>query len=117
MQSEALKSSDTILNSAVAWDAQAIVAQQQGDYSAVVYAKRKAISCNKYDLAEYTDYLDKLLAGAEQYNQAGQMENAQLCLQEAQQIPLYLADVQANTSALAWKITDKPQLELRSKRQ
>ena len=98
--------------SAVAWDAQAIVAQQQGDYSAVVYAKRKAISCNKYDLAEYTDYLDKLLAGAEQYNQAGQMENAQLCLQEAQQIPLYLADVQAKTSALAWKITDKPQLEL-----
>ena len=77
-----------------------------------MYAKRKAISCNQYDLAEYTDYLDKLLAGAEQYNQAGQMENAQLCLQEAQQIPLYLADVQAKTSALAWKITDKPQLEL-----
>ena len=40
------------------------------------------------------------------------MENAQLCLQEARKIPLYLADVQANTSALAWKITDKPQLEL-----
>lgn len=98
--------------SAVAWNARAIVAQQQGDYSAVVYAKRKAISCNKYDLTEYTDYIDKLLAGAAQYNRSGQPENARLCIEEAKRVPLYLTDVQANTSTLAWRIADKPQLEL-----
>lgn len=97
---------------AVAWNAQAVVAQQQGDYSAVVYAKRKAITCNRYELAEYTDYLDRLLTGAQQYTETGQRENAALCIEEARRIPAYLAEVEAGTSALAWRIADRPQLEL-----
>lgn len=98
--------------SAVAWNARAIVAQQQGDYSAVVYAKRKAISCNKYDIEEYTDYIDKLLDGAARYERSGQHENAVLCMAEAQSVPQQLLDLRENTSALAWRIADVPQLEL-----
>lgn len=98
--------------SAVAWNAQAFVAWQQGDISKMVYAKRKAISCNKYDITEYTDYIDKLIDGAERYEDTKQHENAQLCIEEAKQIPQYLSDVRNGTSALAWKIADVPQLEL-----
>ena len=98
--------------SAVAWNAQALVAWQRGDISEMVYAKRKAISCNKYDIAEYTDYIDKLLDGADRYERAGQHENAQLCIEEAKKVPQYLSDTQGETSALAWKIADVPQLEL-----
>lgn len=97
---------------AVAWNAQAVTAQQQGDYSAVVYAKRKAIACNRYELAEYTDYLDQLLTGAQQYTETGQSENAALCIEEARRIPAYLAELEAETSPLAWRIADRPQLEL-----
>lgn len=98
--------------SAVAWNAQALVAWQRGDISEMVYAKRKAMSCNKYDIAEYTDYIDKLLDGAARYERAGQHENALLCMEEAKQVPQYLSDTRSRTSALAWKIADVPQLEL-----
>ena len=98
--------------SAVAWNAQAIIACRQGNISEMVYAKRKAIACNKYDLLEYTDYIDKLLDGAKRYEQAGQHENAQLCIEEAMHVPQYLSSVRKKTSALAWKIADTPQLEL-----
>ncbi len=98
--------------SAVAWNAQALVAWQRGDISEMVYAKRKAMSCNKYDIAEYTDYIDKLLDGADRYERAGQHENALLCMEEAKQVPQYLSDTRSGTSALAWKIADVPQLEL-----
>ena len=98
--------------SAVAWNAQVLVAWQRGDISEMVYAKRKAISCNKYDITEYTDYIDKLIDGAERYEDTKQHENAQLCIEEAKQIPQYLSDVRNGTSALAWKIADVPQLEL-----
>lgn len=98
--------------SAVAWNAKATVAWQQGDFAEVVRAKRRAIACNKYDINEYTDYLDKLLDGVRRYRAAGQAENAQLCIEEARRIPQSLADVKATSSSLAWKITDIPQLEL-----
>lgn len=98
--------------SAVAWNAQALVAWQRGDISEMVYAKRKAISCNKYDITEYTDYIDKLIDGADRYERAGQHENALLCMEEAKQVPQYLSDTRSRTSALAWKIADVPQLEL-----
>ena len=98
--------------SAVSWNAKVTVAWQQGDFAEVVRAKRKAIACNKYDINEYTDYLDKLLDGVRRYRAAGQAENAQLCIEEAQRIPQSLTDVKESSSSLAWKITDIPQLEL-----
>ena len=50
--------------------------------------------------------------GADRYERAGQHENAQLCIEEAKKVPQYLSDTQGETSALAWKIADVPQLEL-----
>lgn len=99
-------------SSAVAWNARALAAWQRGDMAEMVQAKRKAISCNKYDIEEYTDYIDKLLDGAARYERSGQHENAALCTEEAQSIPQQLLGLREKTSALAWRISDVPQLEL-----
>ena len=98
--------------SAVAWNAQALTSWRQGDIEGMLEAKRRAIACNRYSLREYTGYIDRLLDSAYLYRQAGREEDARRCVEAARQVPQLLAEVRRDTSPLAWRITDTPQLEL-----
>lgn len=98
--------------SAVAWNAQALTSWRQGDIEGMLEAKRRAIACNRYSLREYTGYIDRLLDSAYLYRQAGWEEDARRCVEAARQVPQLLAEVRRDTSPLAWRITDTPQLEL-----
>lgn len=98
--------------SAVAWNAQALTSWRQGDIEGMLEAKRRAIACNRYSLREYTGYIDRLLDSAYLYRQAGREEDARRCVEAARQVPQLLTEVRRDTSPLAWRITDTPQLEL-----
>ena len=98
--------------SATAWDAQAELAWRSGDFAGMIQAKQEAISHNKYDIREYTDYMDKLLESIERCRKSDQGESLQLCMKELLAIPERLNEVLDGSSALAWKIVNTPKLTL-----
>lgn len=97
---------------ALVWDAKARSAFAQGDILAMMEYKEKAISLSKYEIAEYTDYLDMLFMAIQMYQEAGDMDSAAYCVETAVSIPLRLEDVRKQTSSLGWKLQDKPELDL-----
>lgn len=96
----------------VAYSAKANAASAMGDASAMVEAKKKAISCAKYHLNEYLDYFDKLHEVMVYYQRIGDMESASVCMDLLQEIPIMLEEVRASTSPLAEKLGDQPELVL-----
>lgn len=96
---------------ALAYDAKANVAYAKGDGQSVIQYKQKAISLSPYTMAEYEDYGEKLFQLMTLYQQAGMADSAQTCRQCLLEIPTLLEQVEENTSPLAWKIADKPDLE------
>ena len=96
---------------ALAYDAKANVAYAKGDGQSVIRYKQKAISLAPYTMAEYEDYGEKLFQLMTLYQQAGMADSAQTCRQCLLEIPTLLEQVEENTSPLAWKIADKPELE------
>lgn len=97
---------------ALAWDAKARNAFAQGDVLAMMEYKEKAISLSKYEIAEYTDYLDMMFMAIQMYQEAGDMDSAAYCVETVVSIPFRLEDVREQTSSLGWKLQDKPELDL-----
>lgn len=97
---------------AIAYDYKANLAFQDGDFEKVIEYKKKAIECAPYSLDEYLDYLDKLFVGIELYINANDYSSAEVCVKEAKKVEKLLAKQKSETSSLAWKIQDKPQLDL-----
>jgi len=97
---------------AIAYDYKANLAFEEGDFEKVIEYKKKAIECAPYSLNEYLDYLDKLIVGIELYINANDYSSAEVCLKETKKVKTLLAKQKSETSSLAWKIQDKPQLDL-----
>lgn len=97
---------------AIAWDAKARNAFLQGDVLAMMEYKEMAISLSKYEISEYTDYLDMLFVAIQMYEAAGDVDSAKYCAEKALTVPIRLQEVKAVTSSLGWRIADKPELEL-----
>ena len=53
-----------------------------------------------------------LAVGVQLYTQAGSTSSAEICRRELQSVPQMLQQGQERTSALGWKIDDKPELTL-----
>lgn len=96
----------------IAWSAKARAAYAKGNFAEVIEAKQRAIACNPYSLEEYMDYADMLRVGVQLYNQAGDTRSADICMKELRGIQKNLDGVKEKTSKLAWKIQDKPQLDM-----
>jgi len=96
----------------LAHSAKARAAYAAGDFGTMIEEKRKAIALAKYDLGTYLDYFDMLSVGVRLYAEAGDAASADYCRQCALEIPELLQDVLDGTSALGWKITDRPELTL-----
>lgn len=101
----------------LAYDAKAEVAFYRGDAEEMIYYKRRAIELDRYKTEGYEDYFDKLLIYARVYLDAGMEASALYCREQLLRIPRMLEDVRTDTSSLAWKIYDKPRLELAEKYQ
>ena len=96
----------------VAYSAKARAAYARGDFGSMIDYKRRAISLARYSLPEYLDYIDMLTVGVRLYKENGDDASADYCARQAQSVPEMLAEVQENSSALAWKIDEKPELSL-----
>ena len=111
-----LEYADEIINEngylAIAYDVKANSAYKKGDFKEVIEYKKKAIECTPYSTEEYVDYCEKLVVGISLYSRANDINSAEICKKELVKISDKLEEVKENTSELAWKIQDKPELVL-----
>lgn len=96
----------------VAYSAKARVAFAEGNIGAFIENKQWAIKLAPYQYEEYVDYLEILAYSEGRYLESGSIEDAKICVQRAVEVPEMLNKVKENTSSIAWKIRDKPQLTL-----
>ncbi len=83
-----------------------------GDIMTMIEEKQAAIACSRYDLEEYCDYLRKLYEAMCWYQGQNDHDSARICASLMLEIPQILEQVRQETTALAWKLDDRPQLEL-----
>ena len=96
----------------IAYSAKARACFSEGDIPAMIENKTKAIERNKYSLVEYEDYIDMLTYSANLYIDAENYDSAQVCINKIKEVPQKLQEVKDGTSSLAYKIKDKPELDL-----
>ncbi len=110
------KAADRLLRlnpqSTLGHSAKANAAFAGGDVYTMVREKKAAIACSRYDLEEYCDYFLKLYEYLSWYQNQGDQESARVCASLLQEIPRMLEQVRQETTALAWRLDAKPQLEL-----
>ncbi|MCR5805317.1 MAG: O-antigen ligase family protein [Clostridia bacterium] len=96
----------------IAYSAKARACFSEGDIPAMIENKAMAIERNKYSLVEYEDYIDMLTYCAKLYIDAENYDSAQVCINKIKEVPQKLQEVKDGTSSLAYKIKDKPELDL-----
>lgn len=97
---------------ALAYDVKANEAYEKGDVLTMIEYKQKALDCSLYNINEYNDFGYKLISVIALYKKMGDEKSAEYCEEKLVEVAQQLEAVRANTSALAWEINDKPQLDL-----
>lgn len=97
---------------AIAYSAKARALFSQGDVEGFIKNKLTTLRIAPYQYEEYTDYLVMLSYCVEEYSEQKDWESAKMCLQRAEAVPGMLDETKKKTSALGWKIKDKPKLTL-----
>lgn len=98
--------------SSLAYSAKANVAFAKGAINEMIPLKREAIARAKYSVEEYCDYFDKVYQALQWYRTNGREDSARICLGYLMEIPELLRALEPETSPLAWRLDEKPQLEL-----
>lgn len=98
-------------NVALAYDAQARVAQADGKYEQMIVQKEAAIRVAKYNVNEYYDYFRMLRRELESRNK--DIRRREACAQSMLEIPELMKSVEKQSDPLAWRIEDKPNLVLK----
>lgn len=96
----------------LAYSAKASAAFSDGDVRAMMDYKEQAIELSRYSLEEYLNYMDMLSVCESMYEAAGDEASAAVCRDKLRAIPERMQTVLGGTSALAWRISDKPNLTL-----
>ncbi|MBR5437984.1 MAG: O-antigen ligase family protein [Clostridia bacterium] len=97
----------------IAYSAKANYSFKNGDMKSFMDYKEKAIDTAAYSIDEYNSYCEKLITGINLYLRAGDRESASYCAGKLTEVARMLEELRENTDALAWKIKDKPELELK----
>jgi hypothetical protein len=84
----------------------------RGEYMEMLKYKQKALNITRYALQEYEDYIVMLKIAIENYEQQGDVENRQQCVAYLLQVEDMLEEVEQDTNGLAYKLDEKPDLEL-----
>lgn len=95
-----------------ALDYKAVEALENGDVDGMLKYKQRAIACARYSLAEYEAYIELLASCVNEYINMGDYTSASYCMSLLQGVPEMLSEVKDSTDELAWKISDKPELDL-----
>lgn len=99
-------------SSSIAYSARARAAFSQGNVQSMIYYKLKAIENYKYNLQEYEDFIDYLNRSVAMYLGNKDEQSAMKTVEYIVLTDKMIEDVKASTSDLAWKINDKPNLDL-----
>ncbi len=97
---------------AIAYDAKANYSFMNGDIQSMIEYKWKALDSAVYSIEEYNDFCAKLISVIEPYRNMGDESSADFCEDTLIEIENRLSEVKERTSSFAWKIKDKPELEL-----
>ena len=97
---------------ALPYSALAQAAFADGNVDQFTEYKLKAIELAPYQYEEYENYLEVLVYCNSLYHQMGDKDGVKFCVEKAEEIPKMLDQVKENTSALGWKIVDRPQVTL-----
>ena len=93
-------------------NAKARAAYSRGDFGSMIEYKRQALEYYRYSLEEYLDYFNMLYVGYQLYMQNSDLNSAGICVEQMEAIPVMMDAVIAETDPLAYRIADKPELEL-----
>lgn len=96
----------------IAYKAKANYAYYTENWEQMIENQKRVISLNKYDIKEYEEYIFMISNGLEKTIKQNQNENTKYLIKEALNVRKLLEVVKQNTSQLAYKIIDKPELEL-----
>ncbi len=102
-------------NISLAFEAQAVTAANRNDYDGMAENMGKVLLNDPYNLEKYQEFLGGLETAMNYYNSQGDMENLEKFARIALSIPDQLDEVKRRTSDLAYRIDDKPNLELADK--
>lgn len=102
-------------NIALAYEAQAVVAANRNDYDSMTENMEKVLLNDPYNLEKYQELLGGVETAMNYYNSQGDIKNLKKFGQIALSIPERLDAVKRRTSELAYRINDKPNLELSEK--
>lgn len=83
-----------------------------GNIQNYILYEMKAIQLAPYQIERYGDYINYLSVACTQYLNNKDYESASVCYDRLEELPDILKKVKDKTSSLAWKIKDKPELEL-----
>lgn len=96
----------------LAYSARARANLSEGKVRPFMEDKRNAIRLAPYQMEEYVDYLEVLYYCENLYLENGNIEDARICAAQAAEVPEMVEAVREKTHPLAWKIKDRPDLEL-----
>lgn len=93
-------------------NAKARVSYANGDFGNMIKYKELSLQYYRYDLEEYLDYFNMLYVGYQLYTENNDLKSAEVCREKMVEIPDMLQKVLDKTDPLAYRIQDKPELEL-----
>ena len=96
----------------LAYDAKALLSVMEGDYASMIAYKDRSIGIARYAQEEYEDYYTLLRRALEACERAGDGAGADMCRDRLKSLPAVMQAVVDSSSALAWKIDDRPELTL-----
>lgn len=83
-----------------------------GNIQNYIIYELKAIKMQPYEINEYIDYVNSLAKAGTEYIDNNDVESAKICLDRMKEVPDILSEVEKQTSDIAWKIKDKPDLTI-----
>ena len=83
-----------------------------GNIQNYIIYELKAIKLQPYEINEYIDYVNSLAKAGTEYIDNNDVESAKICLDRMKEVPDILSEVEKQTSDIAWKIKDKPDLTM-----
>ena len=93
-------------------NAKAQVAYNSGDFANVIVYKERSLKYYRYELKEYLDYFNMLYTGYQLYLENNDSRSADICRKHLLKIPGMIEGVLSETSSLAYRIQDRPEMKL-----
>lgn len=101
------------VNVAIVYDVYAVYEMQRNNYRQMISYKEKSLELQKYNIDTYDNYINMLYIATEYYKENETIHNEYI--DKIKSVPFIIDRIKKDTDNLAYKINDKPDLELSTK--